>query len=497
MDKNEITDDILFSFGIKKLRDEQKTIINNIVTSKRDLIAIMATGGGKTLCFMIASYIFKGITIIIYPLLSLINDQKKRFDKSPLKAFTLIGGQTSKQRKGIFEKLESLETAVVLTNPETLIQKNVLNELKKHKISLLVIDEAHTVVEWGETFRDSFIKLTEITEELKPHKVLSFTATLTKESEEKLKNYIYSKRNVSVIRFSSNRKNISYKACPSLSRQKTVIDILTHTSLPAVVFTKTRSDAKNYASYIAEHTSLKTLYYHAGCSKEHKKRTEEEFEKSTNAVLCATSAYGMGVDKKNIRTVIHVSAWQKVSEYIQEAGRCGRDGEKATSYVIIKKEDMHHASETAKIFLNQNECIRKNLLKSMGEDLTDTQCDCSVCLNENFVAKGEAELLNLIKVYNGHFTKRSLIDFLKEKDNSVERYLYKDHSFKNWGDICLKDAVETLIKNNDITLIGKYIYLCPLKKFELLKKRLYNIIYDFKQKHLSKLVWQKCLGKQR
>ena len=488
---------LLELFSVKKLHDEQKTVIRHILESKEDLIAIMATGCGKTLCFMIASYILKGKTVIVYPLLSLINDQKKRFDSSPIKAFTLIGGQTKQQRKEIFEQLDAIESAVILTNPETLLSSNTLDELKRYRISLFVLDEAHTVIEWGETFREAFLKLSEAVKKLAPYKVLSFTATLSPEGAEKLKTYIYSNRAVSVIRFSSDRKNITYKACPSLSRQKTIMDILLYAKRPAVVFTHTRKDAEKYALYIREHTGFKTLYYHAGCSKKHKKLTEEEFYKSSDAILCATSAYGMGVDKKNIRSVIHVYPPPKISEYIQEAGRAGRDGEKATSYVIVKKQDVLCASETAKIFYEQKECIRKSLLKSMGEDLKDLKCDCSVCLNEKPSPEGQDELLKLIKAYNGYFTLKSLVRFLKEKNMSIERLLYNNHSFKYWGETSLKDAIETLIQNNDATLIGNHIYISPLKRFEQFRKRLYNNIYDFKQKYISKLVRKKCFNKQR
>lgn len=495
MENYEIDDKTLALFNVKKLRDEQKTIINHTLTSPHDLIAIMSTGGGKTLCFTLTSFILKGITIVIYPLLSLISDQKKRFDSSPIKAFVLIGGQTNKQRERIFENLKKEDTVVILTNPETLIQSKVLKILKNHKISLLVIDEAHTVIEWGETFRNSFLKLSSVIGELSPNKVLSFTATLTKEAEEKLKRYIYSNRKVDVIRFSSNRKNISYKACFTLSRQKSVMDILFSSPRPALVFTQTRESTKDFASYISEHSDFKTYYYHAGCSKEHKKMTEKAFDESNDGVLVATCAYGMGVDKKNIRTVIHVTPPQKASAYIQEAGRAGRDGEDATSYVILKNEDTLSEGETAKIFSNQKECIRKNLLKSMGEDYNEDNCNCSYCLKENTRAVGEEELINLIKASNGYFTIKSLVRFLKEKDDNMEgmeRILYSNHLFKDWGEVSIKEAINTLITNYTITLCGEHIYLSPLNKIELIKKRMYNITYDFKQKHIPKLIWEKC-----
>ena len=133
----------------------------------------------------------------------------------------------------------------------------------------------------------------------------------------------------------------------------------------------------------------------------------------------------------------------------------------------------------------------------MGEDLKDLKCDCSVCLNEKTSPEGQDELLKLIKAYNGYFTLKSLVRFLKEKNMSIERLLYNNHSFKDWGETSLKDAIETLIQNNDVTLIGNYIYISPLKKFEQFRKRLYNNIYDFKQKYISKLVRKKCFNKQR
>lgn len=470
--------DILPLFGVKALRSSQKDVIKSLLFEDNDLLAILPTGGGKTLCFQVASYYQKALTIIIYPLLSLMRDQKKRFENSTSKAVILQGGQTKKERNEIFEQIHKRDAKIIITNPETLRSKRIVEFLKKEGVSLFVIDEAHTVVEWGESFREAYKELRNIIENLTPAKIAAFTATSSIYVTNKLNEYVFFKKTPKIIRLSSNRENINYHKVLTLSRTESLKQILRICSYPVLIFTSTRNEAKNTARLLSEIQDHPIRFYHAGLTKEEKLGIEKWYYNSSDGILASTCAFGMGVDKGNIRTVIHLKPPQNPSAFLQESGRAGRDGETSDSYVIVKRSDLFlrngNKNTCAEIFLNDKKDIRKSLLEEMGENTDDFVPSKNDTPFITMQDEKEA-ILKEVSLNRGYYTAKTLSQMLKKKGTSFKN---SESDFKKWSDKSATEAIMTLVNDKSLVAIKEQLYPKKLtvgeqivKKFTILEEK--------------------------
>ncbi|MCL1836945.1 MAG: RecQ family ATP-dependent DNA helicase [Treponema sp.] len=309
-------------------------------------IVILPTGAGKSLCFQLPAMIIDGPTLVIYPILSLMADQKRRLDEKGFAPVVLRGGQTKEERDEIQRKLESGESRFIIANPEVLLAPKVMAMLEKIRIVHIVIDEAHTVSEWGESFRPSYLEIYKIIAAVNAPLVTAFTATASAPVLEKIKKYIFGDLEANQIIGNPDRPNISYSAKGCIARDMAVRDLLAQNSRPAIVFCSSRPGTEKLARYLRIslgemgmdwHNEIR--FYHAGLSREEKAGVEQWFMGNSRAVLIATCAYGMGVDKADVRTVIHRDCAPSVEAYLQEAGRAGRDGSQSTAILLWGPDD--------------------------------------------------------------------------------------------------------------------------------------------------------------
>jgi len=314
-------------------------------TSGRQIV-ILPTGAGKSLCFQLPAMLIDGLTLVIYPILSLMADQQRRLHERGFSPVTIRGGQTKEERDEIWRKLESGQSKFIIANPEVLLTPQVKERLEKIKVVHAVIDEAHCVSEWGESFRPSYLEIGSILKALNPPLVTAFTATASTPVLEKIRKYIFGDIEANLIMGNPDRPNISYSAKGCVNRNMAVRDLLITHARPAIVFCSSRPGTEKLARYLRQefadmgypwHNEIR--FYHAGLSREEKTAAEKWLLKNTEAVLCSTCAFGMGVDKSDVRTVIHRDCAPSVEAYLQESGRAGRDGEQSKAILLWGPED--------------------------------------------------------------------------------------------------------------------------------------------------------------
>ncbi|MCF7952945.1 MAG: RecQ family ATP-dependent DNA helicase [Spirochaetales bacterium] len=392
-------------------------------------IVILPTGSGKSLCFMLPALLIEGITLIIFPLLALIEDQGRRVQEIGEEPAILRGGQSRQERERLWNRLKNRETRFILTNPETLKQEKILNRIQELPLAHMVIDETHTVSEWGDTFRPSYLELTDIQRKLKVPQVTAFTATASPKIIQRVTEIIFPEirpEELNIIKANPDRPNIRYRVLPSIAKDHDLTVLTAPDSpvqRPLIIFCSTRNETERLARLLSHrHQDPDIRYYHAGLSKEVKKEIEEWFFSSDKGILCSTTAYGMGVDKKNIRTVIHQSLPQTVESYLQESGRAGRDRNPSLAILLIGMEDKQkfiHADASESRFIDlyrviadDNTCRRRGMISLLGVP-HDTCSGCDVCSRALFKhAWGEQEIIAAVGSLPSRFSVKEWADIL-------------------------------------------------------------------------------------
>jgi ATP-dependent DNA helicase RecQ len=367
-------------------------------------IVILPTGAGKSLCFQLPAMLIDGLTLVIYPILSLMADQERRLRERGFSPVIIRGGQTKEEREQIWEKLKNKQSKFIIANPEVLNTAQVKTQLEKIKVTHAVIDEAHCVSEWGESFRPGYLEIGPIIEMLNPPMITAFTATASPPVLEKIKKYIFGSMEAHQITGNPDRPNISYSAVGCINRNLAVRDLLINNARPAIVFCSSRPGTEKLARYLRNEFiemgipwHMEIRFYHAGLSREEKAELEKWFIKNPEAVLVSTCAFGMGVDKADVRTVIHRDCAPSIEAYLQESGRAGRDGEQSKAILLFGSDDETALTRTKteaersrlSTLLNYardtGRCRRHSLLTMLNYDakgeVPEKQC-CDVCENK-------------------------------------------------------------------------------------------------------------------
>ncbi len=387
-------------FGYDKFRPLQKEIIAQVL-AKKDCVVLMPTGGGKSLCFQLPALMQDGLAIVISPLISLMKDQVDALCANGINADLINSSQTPKQILAVMEKARSKTLKMLYIAPERLGVEGFLDFLHSLRISLIAIDEAHCISQWGHDFRPDYRNLSMLKRQFPDIAIIALTATATQMVRDDIIKQLGLK-NYQLFVSSFNRPNLSYQVMPkkdSLGSIKALLNNYKNKSV--IIYCFSRNDTETLVNNLNDHGFL-AIAYHAGLNAKTRQQNQEDFIKDRVNIMVATIAFGMGIDKPDVRLVIHHSLPKSIEGYYQETGRAGRDGLPAEcvlffSYADKFKQDFFIGNirddderERAQENLNQvlrygdlPYCRRKFLLNYFNEEYTDQNClNCDQCIKK-------------------------------------------------------------------------------------------------------------------
>ena len=463
------------NFGIRYMFPWQRLVVSNIMEAyenwksglageialaqdndafcKGRQIVLLPTGAGKSLCFQVPALLLDGPSLVIYPLLALMTDQQRRMEEGSLRSVTFRGGQSEVERKECFEKIKG-GAKIILANPEVLQSKRLVQQLKEVGIKHIAIDEAHCVSEWGDSFRPSYLGLGEVINELNPPVITAFTATASPPVLARVSEILFGGQ-AHIVRSESDRPNIHYFVRKAAVKKKLALELAVTEQRPMIIFCGTRGKSEDMARELNFCFGRGTAqYYHAGLEKSEKEAVEKWFYQSKDGILCATCAYGMGVDKKDIKTVVHLEASATAEAYIQEAGLGGRDGSVAKAILLWSLQDrldysVHKpGSREAALrdFAETTSCRRQVLLDALGAE--QAVCSgCDICNGEKYPASDWELAQKLIKRNPHFYSKDEIAEELSYKMNASFR---KVLGLNIWEHNDSVSVVEQLVKSGRI-----------------------------------------------
>jgi ATP-dependent DNA helicase RecQ len=384
-------------FGFPCFRPNQESIVTHILAG-RDVFAVMPTGGGKSLCYQLPALLRAGTAVVISPLISLMKDQVDAAKENGIAAAFLNSSQDPREISGVFRDLKDGRVKLLYIAPERFAMPQFIETLKTVPLSLFAIDEAHCISEWGHDFRPDYLSLSAIPALFPAVPIAAFTATAT----EKVQKDIIQKvglRDPHLLRASFNRPNLFYQVEQKKDVAKQLVDFLKDREGESGIVYRTTRDAVTATAAHLSAAGIKALPYHAGLSAEEREKNQEAFNKDAVTVIVATIAFGMGIDKSNVRFVVHADLPRHIEAYYQETGRAGRDGEPAHCLLYFGRGDipkiryfidkisgeqerkiaLEKLNQTVR-FASHNACRRRQLLSFFGEVYPADNCGaCDVC----------------------------------------------------------------------------------------------------------------------
>lgn len=434
-------------FGYPSFRGEQEAIISTLLNGSNALV-LMPTGGGKSLCYQIPALLLDGVTVVVSPLIALMQDQVTALRQLGVSAACLHSSLSEQDERDTLRQLAEGELKLIYMAPERLLNPSMLGRLKALDVALIAIDEAHCVSQWGHDFRPEYTRLDQLVEQFPQVPRIALTATAEQHTREDIRRHLGLEEAESFIA-SFDRANITYRIAERSGYKQALLKFLReqHSGEAGIVYCLSRRKTDEIAAWLREQ-DFRALPYHAGMSGPDREAHQNTFISEEGIIMVATIAFGMGIDKPNVRFVAHLDLPKSVEGYYQETGRAGRDGLPATAWMMWGLQDVltlrkfitesqasdavrriEHAKLDAMISLCETpDCRRQQLLRYFGEQLDEPCGNCDRCLEPVDTFDGtELAQKALSCVYRTRqmFGMAHVIDVLLGKE--TEKVLRFDH----------------------------------------------------------------------
>ncbi|MFC3907102.1 DNA helicase RecQ [Clostridium disporicum] len=470
-------------YGYSSFRDGQEEIIREILNGN-DVLTIMPTGGGKSICYQVPALILDGITLVISPLISLMKDQVDNINNLGINSAYINSSLSNVEINNILDEAARNEIKILYVAPERLESQAFLELISSINISMVAIDEAHCVSQWGHDFRSSYRRISRVISILRNRPIVTaFTATATSEVREDIIKLL-ELNNPKVFISGFDRKNLKITIEKGVNKKNYILDYINNNrNESGIIYASTRKEVDSLYELLTS-KGLQVEKYHAGLSDEYRKQAQESFIYDKCNIIIATNAFGMGIDKSNVRYVIHYNMPKNIEGYYQEIGRAGRDGEESECIMLFSPGDvqtqkyiietatensMRKENELSKLqtminLVYTQDCYRKFILNYFGEAYDDKCNNCSNCEAPGELVDKSVDAQKVIScVYrmNQRFGIGMVVDVLRgSKNKKVYELRFDELStygiVKNYTKDTLTEFINMLISHGFLNYKGEY-----------------------------------------
>lgn len=445
-------------FGYESFREGQQELITNIL-ERHDVLGIMPTGAGKSICYQVPAVMLEGITLVISPLISLMKDQVGTLNEAGIRAAYLNSSLSYAQYRKALSLARGYTYKIIYVAPERLMSDEFLSFAKEMKISMVCVDEAHCVSQWGQDFRPHYLHIREFLKEMPQRPIVSaFTATATTQVKEDILQLLDMK-DPYTITTGFDRKNLYFAVEKPKDKYQALLHyVKQHTEDAGIVYCLSRKTVEEVCDRLCA-DGFEATRYHAGLSDAERMNNQDDFIYDRKTIMVATNAFGMGIDKSNVRFVVHFNMPKNMESYYQEAGRAGRDGEQADCILLYSGKDVRlnqflieqgsgheDMEEAVRMELQQKEkerlksmtfyctipsCLRHYMLKYFGEESDGFCGSCSNCLTqyeECDIRMEASRLVECIRHSGERFGKTMIVDIVKGSANAKIKSYHLDRN---------------------------------------------------------------------
>ena len=477
-------------WGYDSFRPLQEDIINAVLNGK-DTLALLPTGGGKSICFQIPALAKEGLCLVISPLIALMKDQVQNLKNKGIPALSIYSGMSFLEVKKTLQNAAHGNYKFLYVSPERLETNLFLEYLPAININLIAVDEAHCISQWGYDFRPPYLRIAQLREYLPDTPILALTASATVKVQDDICEQLFFAEDHQRFQQSFERVNLSYSIFNVASKQNKLLEILNNVKGSAIVYCKSRRHTKDIADLLLLH-KINASYYHAGLNNEERNKRQEDWINNSTRVMACTNAFGMGIDKPNVRVVVHYDVPDCLENYYQEAGRAGRDGKRAYAVLLYSNRELQDLQLQANIRYPAKDEIKKIYLAIMnylqiaagsGEglsvdfDLTTFAAAFKINILTATYSIKTLEQEEILR-FNEVFFKPSTIVFTAEKDqlNAFEQQYPQ-----------LQAIIKGLLRSYE----GIFDFAASINEMQLAKfieKKLPDVLNELQQLHQSGII---------